>query len=308
MRAGLEGGSWRLIGGRAAGAGPAGKLLLAKHTPLPLPFPHRPTPAKGHPNLSQINVAGAQCPYPEQESPRGFQVAAGFTAAFPSDRKGGHPMLSKSFTNALAAAVAVSAISATAVVVPAGEAAAEEAASTWMLRGRVIGVIPDEDSSITPNIGKVDADSAVVPELDITYFFTPNIAAELIAATSNHDMEVDLAGGGTLDLGDVWVLPPTLLVQYHFMPEGEIRPYAGIGINYTHLYGADDTATTSVDYDGGWGWALQAGVDVPIGGQWFWNLDVKKIWVNVDATVNGTTKADVDLDPWVIGTGLGYRF
>jgi outer membrane protein len=49
-------------------------------------------------------------------------------------------------------------------------------------------------------------------------------------------------------------------------------------------------------------------MDVPIGGNWSWNLDVKKIFVNVDATVNGAVKADVDLDPWVIGTGIGYRF
>lgn len=217
-------------------------------------------------------------------------------------------MLTRSITHALAAVVAVSGISAAAVALPAGEAMAQEAKSPWMIRGRIIGVVPDESSSLAPNIGSVDADAAITPEIDISYFFTPNIAVELIAATSNHDMEVDLTGGGTLDLGDVWVLPPTLLLQYHFMPDGAYRPYVGAGVNYTHLYNADDTATTSVTYDGGWGWALQAGVDVPIAGNWSWNLDVKKIWVNVDATVNSAVTADVDLDPWVIGTGIGYRF
>lgn len=223
-------------------------------------------------------------------------------------KKGDTQMLPKSFTHALAAVMAVSGISAAAVALPAGEAAAEEGKSPWMVRGRIIGVIPDEDSSLTPNIGSIEAEGAVVPEIDITYFFTPNIAAELIAATSPHDMSVDLAGGGSLDLGDVWVLPPTLLLQYHFMPDGDFRPYVGAGVNYTHLYNADDTPTTSVTYEGGWGWALQAGVDVPIGGNWAWNLDVKKIFVNVDATVNSAVTADVDLDPWVIGTGIGYRF
>ncbi len=210
------------------------------------------------------------------------------------------------FTNltAIAGALGV-ALALTSIV--ATPAAAEEK-SPWQIRGRIIGVLPDESSSLTPNIGDVDAEGAVVPELDITYFFTPNIAAELIAATSQHDMSVDLTGGGNLDLGSVWVLPPTLLVQYHFMPDGNVRPYVGAGVNYTHLYNVDDTATTSVDYEGGFGWALQAGVDVPISDHWVWNFDVKKIWVNVDATVNSAVKADVDLDPWVIGTGVGYRF
>ena len=221
-------------------------------------------------------------------------------------------MLPKNFTHAptamMAAVMAISGISAASVVLSAGEAMAQEAKSPWMIRGRIVGIIPDESSSLNPAIGKIDADAAVMPEIDISYFFTPNIAVELIAATTNHDMSVDLTGGGNLDLGDVWVLPPTLLLQYHFMPDGEFRPYVGAGVNYTHLYSADDTATTSVNYDGGFGFALQAGVDVPISGNWSWNFDVKKIWVNVDATVNGAVTADVDLDPWVIGTGIGYRF
>lgn len=211
-------------------------------------------------------------------------------------------MTAHRYTRPLAAA----ALAAATIALPIAEAAAGD--SPWMIRGRVIGVIPQEDSSLTPNIGEVEAEGAVVPEIDITYFATPNIAFELIAATSPHDMSVDLTGGGNLDLGSVWVLPPTLLAQYHFLPEGEFRPYVGAGINYTHLWNVDDTAGTSVDYDGGWGWALQAGVDVPIDENWVWNLDVKKIFVNVDATVNSAVQADVDLDPWVIGTGVGYRF
>ncbi|MGD1934738.1 MAG: OmpW family protein [Candidatus Phaeomarinobacter sp.] len=215
-------------------------------------------------------------------------------------------MQSKHIVNTLAAAL----LGATALTMPT-LASAEDGVSEkspWQVRARIIGVIPDEDSDVTPNIGSIDVDAAVVPEIDISYFFTPNIALELIAATSPHDVEVDLNGGGTLDLGDVWVLPPTLLLQYHFMPDGQVRPYVGAGINYTHPYNADDTAATSVDYEGGFGWALQAGVDVPIGGNWSWNLDVKKIFVEIEATVNSAVKADVDLDPWVVGTGIGYRF
>ncbi|HBT36893.1 MAG TPA: OmpW family protein, partial [Hyphomonas sp.] len=53
-----------------------------------------------------------------------------------------------------------------------------------MVRGRVIGVLPDEsgDLSVAGSrlAGDVDISDQYVPELDITYFFTKNIAAELI--------------------------------------------------------------------------------------------------------------------------------
>ena len=39
---------------------------------------------------------------------------------------------------------------------------------------------------------------------------------------------------------------------------------------------------TSVDVDDAWGFALQAGVDVAIGGNWSLNLDVKKIFLDTD--------------------------
>lgn len=194
----------------------------------------------------------------------------------------------------------------------APEAAAPKAGvkekGSWMVRGRLIGVVTDVSSSVRPDIGNITVDNAVTGEIDISYFFTPHIALELIAATSKHDVGVNLDGGGDLDLGSVWVLPPTLLLQYHFLPEGEVQPYFGVGLNYTHLYNGNDTATTSVNYDGGFGWALQAGVDVPIAGNWFWNLDLKKVFVEVEATVNDTVRADVDIDPWIIGAGIGYRF
>jgi outer membrane protein len=39
------------------------------------------------------------------------------------------------------------------------------------------------------------------------------------------------------------------------------------------------------------------------------NMDIKKIYLNTDVSVNnGAVTADVDLDPWVFGVGVGYRF
>lgn len=202
----------------------------------------------------------------------------------------------------LAACGALCLLCMTAIVPPAK---AEFDPRRWQLRLRAIDVAPDEDST-TSNGGRISVDSQVMPELDISYFFTDNISAELILATTKHDMaEVS----PNINLGHVWVLPPTLLAQYHFNNKTPFVPYVGAGINYTIFYSADPGSVSSIKYDNGFGYALQAGADYKLDDHWMLNLDVKKIFLNTDASVNGgLVTADVDLDPWVVGVGVGYRF
>lgn len=185
--------------------------------------------------------------------------------------------------------------------------------STWdakerfQIRVRAIGVIPDESGSGTIP-GEPDIDDAVVPEVDFTYFFTDHIAAELIAATANHDVSWQSAGGN-IDLGDVWLLPPTLTLQYHFLPHEKFRPYVGAGLNYTIFYNEDAGAVNSVQYEDNWGYALQAGADYMLDENWGVNFDVKRLWLDTDVKVNGgAVRADVDIDPWIVGAGVTYRF
>lgn len=174
----------------------------------------------------------------------------------------------------------------------------------FQVRLRAIDVVPEESSSV--NIGgKIHADNAVVPEVDLTYFFTQNIAAELIAATSKHDLKYN-----TTDLGHAWVLPPTVTLQYHFTPDNALSPYIGAGLNYSVFYGEDAaTGFSNLKVDNGVGVALQAGADYWVNKNWGFNVDVKKLWLNVDAQVNnGAVTADIDMDPWIIGAGVSYRF
>ncbi|MEM9232938.1 MAG: OmpW family protein, partial [Pseudomonadota bacterium] len=191
----------------------------------------------------------------------------------------------------------------------------------WIVRGRAIIVAPQEDASgvqpAFPN-GSVEVENAVVPELDFTYFLTDNLGLELILATSPHDLEGtgDLSSLGTI--GDVWALPPTLTLQYHFQPEANVRPYIGVGINYTIFYNEDATSSlneaigdTSISLDDSVGIAVQAGVDVDINDTWFWNADVKWIQIETEATLNtggAINTVDVELDPIVAGIGIGRRF
>jgi outer membrane protein len=185
-------------------------------------------------------------------------------------------------------------------------------AGTIMIRVRAIGVIPlDSSSSISVNGGHVNATAQAAPEADFSYFFTDNIAVELIAATTRHSVSADGTAIGHVDVGSVWALPPTLTLQYHFFPHERFSPYIGAGVNATFFYGARAAGApvTQVTFSDNAGAAIQAGIDYNIGGHWFANVDVKQIFLNTTASIDGgAIKAKTALNPLVVGMGIGYRF
>lgn len=190
-----------------------------------------------------------------------------------------------------------------------------KAANTVMVRIRAIGVIPEDNtSSVTAIGGKVSTTAQAAPEIDLSYFFTDNIAAELIAASTRHEVSVTgSALPGKVDVGSAWVLPPTLTVQYHFMPHSQFSPYVGVGLNASWFYDSQPAkpVVTKFTLNNTWGPALQAGFDYNFGGHWFANFDVKQIFMHTGAhvmTVLGAVKGNTSLDPLVIGAGIGYRF
>lgn len=201
-----------------------------------------------------------------------------------------------------------------AVAFSAAPAIAKDLGDSWLskerfqIRARAIGVYADGDGRESVTGLETDVEEAYTPEVDLTYFFTENIAAELIAATANHDVYA-----GSNHLGDVWILPPTLTLQYHFTPDSKFSPYVGAGLNYSIFYGEDnDDGFAGLDVDGGVGYALQAGFDYWLNNNWGLNFDVKYIDLEIDVTDNlGATNLradDVDLNPWIVGAGVSYRF
>lgn len=107
-------------------------------------------------------------------------------------------------------------------------------AGAFMVRVRGVGVLPgDSNSSISTIGGHVSATDTAVPELDFSYFFTDHLATELILATSQHTLRASGTAAGSFDVGTVWALPPTLTLQYHFLPHEAFSPYVGAGVNAT---------------------------------------------------------------------------
>ena len=102
-----------------------------------------------------------------------------------------------------------------------------------------------------------------------------------------------------------------MTLQYHFFPAGDISPYVGAGINYVIVADHDTgRSVNSVSYSNEFGYAFQAGVDYRLNDTWSLNFDLKKVFVDTDIRVNdGAINAkNTDLDPWVIGFGVGYKF
>lgn len=198
---------------------------------------------------------------------------------------------------------------ASALIVP--QMAAAKEAGDLVVRLRAIGVITDTNGTTDLVGGNAWTSNEYVPELDFTYFFSQNIAAELILATTNHRVEVRDSDIGDLDIGTVRLIPPVLTLQYHFWTDQVLSPYVGAGINFILI--ADENPgsdVTSVSYSDEFGFALQAGADFLISDRWSFNADVKKVFVSTDVAVNGgaINAKNTDLDPWIIGFGLGYTF
>ncbi len=151
------------------------------------------------------------------------------------------------------------------------------------------------------------ADNKTIPEVDVSYFFTPNIAVELILTVPQKQT---VSSNGT-SIGTFKHLPPTLLLQYHFTGLNGYKPYVGAGINYTDIskvrLSAGDLDPVTLDSHS-WGGALQAGVDIPLDKNWSINFDVKKVYIKTDVYSNSVSAGTLKLDPVLVGVGLGYRF
>ena len=177
----------------------------------------------------------------------------------------------------------------------------------WQVRARAVHLNPADKSDAIPGVAAADSitvSDKTIPEVDISYFFTPNISAELVLTyPQKHDVYLNGESIGTFKH-----LPPTLLAQYHFTPTSQVSPYVGVGVNWTTfsknkiLDGAGSLEHDSI------GLALQAGLDYKLDKNWSLNLDIKKVQIRSDVLIAGTKVSTVTVDPVLFGVGVGYRF
>lgn len=205
-------------------------------------------------------------------------------------------------------------------------AAAQERAGSIQVKGFVTGVLPDGeiDEVVTDGIGlPANADTratdSLVPTAAIEYFVSDNFSIETICCVTPHDVRGtgDLSGARLID--NAIILPATVTAKLHFDVGDKLKPYVGAGPAYFFIFSEDvgtDAAAlgvTDVDLSDEFGIALQAGMDIALGGAGLGlSFDAKRYFIGTTATFRAgdvvALQTDHELDPWVVSGGLTYRF
>lgn len=189
------------------------------------------------------------------------------------------------------------------LVMGAGQVAqAADDYKSFGVRLRAIYVKPAESfdsrlSSLSPSLT-----DNIIPELDLEYFFTKNISAELIAGVTKHDLKL-----GANVVGSTYGLPPTITVKYHPLAGSIVSPYIGFGINAMFPFDSKMNGVDDFKIDNSIGWAAQAGTDFKVTENLYFNIDYKYLNADTKATIGGV-KYNLDLNPHLFGIGVGYRF
>jgi outer membrane protein len=188
-----------------------------------------------------------------------------------------------------------------------GAAFAQQAEGPWMVRVRAVNL--DSANKDSTGLG-LSINNKWMPEVDVSYFFTPNIAAELVLT---YPQKHDLRANGLGQIGSLKHLPPTLLAQYHFTNFGAFKPYVGAGINYTRFSSVNFNPAVQAALNpsikkNSFGGALQIGFDYALDKNWSVNFDVKKVFIETDVSAAGTKVGTFKVNPVLVGVGLGYRF
>lgn len=175
----------------------------------------------------------------------------------------------------------------------------------WLVRVGAGLVDPNSDNG---DVVSVDSGTSLV--FNGTYFFTPNVAVEVLAAAPfSHDVELEGGGG---EVADVKHLPPTVSLQYHFDTAGKFNPYVGAGLNFTIFFDEDTKgalAGQDLDLDDSIGLAAQIGADFELSDTMFLNFDARWMDIDADAEVSPLGLAfDVEIDPIVYSLTLGWKF
>lgn len=201
-------------------------------------------------------------------------------------------------------------------------------AGDFVLRGGFTNVNPDGDKS---SILLADADSTLTLTADdstqlglnFVYFFNKNWAIELLAATPfDHDIQIQdtqsVLGVDGTKLAESKQLPPTLSALYYFDTNIALKPYVGIGLNYTIFFdeqfepGPESLGLTDLSLDSSFGYSVQVGADYLLNDKWHINASLRYIDINTEATFDvagdNIGKSDVDIDPLVASFLIGYKF
>ncbi len=211
------------------------------------------------------------------------------------------------------------------LVLAATPAQAQDRQGSIQVKLLATGVLPDgkikrleTDLVGLPANTQTRANDNYVPTLAIEYFLTNNVSIETICCLTQHDVDGTTGLPGAELVSNARIIPATVTAKYHF-DLGAAKPYVGAGPAYFLFVGDKPGAATiplgvtNFSLSDEIGLALQGGVDVPLNERGLaFSVDAKRYFIDSTARWFAGSTIAIEtrhkLDPWVISTGLAYRF
>ena len=173
----------------------------------------------------------------------------------------------------------------------------------WIVRAGVHPIQPKPRNHAQLDVG----DGAAIT-LAATYMATERWGMEVFAALP---VTHDVTSPDTGKVAEVRQLPLTVSLQHHFFdPNGRIRAYVGVGLNYTTFMDESTTgmlAGTDLQLDSSLGPAAQVGLDFDLGRDWFVSIDARWFDIDAPAHLNGARIGTLEIDPYALGMSFGRR-
>jgi outer membrane protein len=177
-------------------------------------------------------------------------------------------------------------------------------------------------SAPSPTGAQLDPGSASALVAGVTYFYGPNLSVDLSAAQP-YKLKLNGAGAwaGTGALGEVKMMPITVMAQYRFMaPAHALRPYVGLGL--THALFSDETGSgaltaltqpgmgraTKIQVDSKWAPTAQFGASYELDKSLFIDLSYSLTTLSTRLGLSSGQTQNLKLDPATLTISVGYKF
>jgi outer membrane protein len=208
-------------------------------------------------------------------------------------------------------ALALGAILAGGIAVPAFAQDAGTGASGkhWAVVGGYAHQEPTGDGTIAGSKAEFDGSGATT--LGLSYYLNDHVAIEGWGAATKFDHRVSTADG---KIGTVSSQPYALSAQYHFRDgDATVRPFVGLGYFQNNIDDEDQDdlgpyADNHIGMTTPKGPMATVGMDLNFTPHLFGRVDARYMHGGSDIAVDGAKVGDADLNPVVLGVGVGARF
>ena len=168
---------------------------------------------------------------------------------------------------------------------------------------RALYVYPTESFDNKLKSADLSLSNNFTPCADLEYFFTNKISTEIIAGVTKHSIK-----SHGKEIGSTYLLPPSITLKYHPFGDVKFSPYLGAGIEMTFPFNDKLSSGDAIKIHSSVGYALQTGIDIKVDNHLYLNLDYKYLNADTRFRIAGGAWNKLEMNPHVLGVGVGYRF